>query len=69
MVKMLQTVMLEMIPFIVIFILALILFSFVFTSLGFHPELLEDYQKLPKLGALLIWTLRSSLADFDISLF
>lgn len=69
---MLERVIVQMAPFITLFLLALLMFGFVFSSLDLKFG--SDYTNMlggPS-GSLLpyaIWMLRSSLGDFDVSTF
>lgn len=72
MIKMIERVIIQMTPFISLFLLALLMFGFVFSSLDlkFGP----DYTNMTngRSGSLLpfaIWMLRTSLGDFDVETF
>ena len=72
MIKMLERVIIQMTPFISLFLLALLMFGFVFSSLDLKFG--SDYTNMlnGQSGSLLpfaIWMLRTSLGDFDVETF
>jgi len=69
MIKMIQRVSVELVPFIFLFLLGLVMFGFVFASLNLQFG--EDYKQMGEwsIMPLCIWVFRTSMGDFDISTF